>query len=215
VVPLAATATKQAERAARAEAKKVQTRLLNQVDERRNPRTCATINQLLDRYLELVDVEDTTRSTYEALIAKHIRPVIGSVMVARLDGELLDSFYARLRTCRAHCGGRAGTDHRTPRKHECDHRCVPHRCKPLAASSIRQVHGILGGAFKRAVRWRWVAHNPMAETEPPAPPRPDPRPPSAAEAARIRGRSARRSSAQPSDARRRPPWCRGAEAEGT
>ena len=80
----------------------MQTRLLNQVDERRNPRTRATINQLLDRYLELLDVEDTTRSTYVALIDKHIRPVIGSVMVARLDAELLDSFYARLRTCRAH-----------------------------------------------------------------------------------------------------------------
>ena len=55
----------------------MQTRLLNQVDERRNPRTRATINQLLDRYLELLDVEDTTRSTYEALIDKHIRPMIG------------------------------------------------------------------------------------------------------------------------------------------
>ncbi len=163
----------------------MQTRLLNQVDERRNPRTRATINQLLDRYLELLDVEDTTRSTYVALIDKHIRPVIGSVMVARLDGEPLDSFYARLRTCRAHCGGRPGTDHQTPRKHDCDHRCGTHNWKPLASSSIRQAHWILSGAFKRAVRWRWVAHNPMAETEPPAPPRPDPRPPSAAEAARI------------------------------
>jgi integrase len=55
----------------------------------------------------------------------------------------------------------------------------------LAASSIRQVHWILSGAYKRAVRWRWVAHNPLTETEPPAPPRPDPRPPSAGEAAQI------------------------------
>jgi integrase len=110
VVPLGPAATTQAERAARGEAKKVLTRLLNQVDERRNPRTRATIDQLLHRYPELLDVEDTTHSTYEALIDKHIRRMIGSVMVARLDGELLDSFYASLRTCRGHCGGRGGTD---------------------------------------------------------------------------------------------------------
>ncbi len=34
-----------------AEAERVRTRLLAQVDERRNPRTKATVNQLLDRYL--------------------------------------------------------------------------------------------------------------------------------------------------------------------
>jgi transposase len=39
------------------EATKVQTRLLNQVDERRSPRTEATINQLLDKWLEVLDVE--------------------------------------------------------------------------------------------------------------------------------------------------------------
>src|SRR3954447_9075721 len=51
-------------RAAR-EAEKVRTRLLNQVDEKRNPRTRATVNQLMDRYLELIKIDDTTRVTYE------------------------------------------------------------------------------------------------------------------------------------------------------
>ena len=32
------------------DAERVRTRLLNQVDERRNPRTKATVNQLLDRW---------------------------------------------------------------------------------------------------------------------------------------------------------------------
>jgi integrase len=32
------------------DAERVRTRLLNQVDERRNPRTKATMNQLLDRW---------------------------------------------------------------------------------------------------------------------------------------------------------------------
>jgi integrase len=47
------------------EAEKVRTRLLAQVDERRNPRTRATVDQMLDRYLTVLDVEPTTRSTYE------------------------------------------------------------------------------------------------------------------------------------------------------
>jgi integrase len=39
-----------------AEAKKVRTRLVGQIDEQRNPRTRATVNQLMDRYLDVVDV---------------------------------------------------------------------------------------------------------------------------------------------------------------
>ena len=35
-----------------AEAKKVRTRLIGQVDEQRNPRTRATVDQLVDRYLD-------------------------------------------------------------------------------------------------------------------------------------------------------------------
>jgi integrase len=98
---------------AAAEAERVRTRFLGQVDERRSPRTKATVNQLLDRYLELLDVERTTRSTYEGYIRNHIRPLLGNLVVGRLDGEALDSFYAELRRCRAHCRGRRYVEHRT------------------------------------------------------------------------------------------------------
>ena len=185
VIPLDAGASREAAKVARDLAKKAMTRLVNQVDERRNPRTRATVDQLLDRYMELIDVQPTTLTTYRWLIDKHIRPIIGPLMVARLDGEVIDSFYAQLRTCRDHCRGRRRLDHRTPGPHDCDDRCGPHRCKPLAPSSIRQVHWILSGALKRAVRWRWIVNNPISEARPPPPPRPDPRPPSEADAARI------------------------------
>jgi hypothetical protein len=39
-------------------------RLHGQVDERRNPRTSATVDQLLDRYLETLDVGRTTHRMY-------------------------------------------------------------------------------------------------------------------------------------------------------
>ena len=152
IVPAGPTAAKEAE--------KVRTRLLSQVDEKRNPRTRATVNQLMDRYLELVDIDETTRLTYEGYVRNHIRPLLGDLPVGRLGGEVLDSFYAQLRTCRAHCRGRKYVEHRAQGEHDCDSRCRPHVCRPLAVASIRQIHAILGGACKRAVRWRWLGTKP-------------------------------------------------------
>jgi integrase len=167
------------------QAEQALTRLLNELDERRNPRTNATVNQLLDRYFAMVDAEQTTTRTYVGYARKHIRPLLGELKVGAVDGDVLDSFYAELRRCRQHCGGRRYVEHRTSRPHECDGRCGRHQCTPLAASTIRQIHFILSGAYKRAVRWRWVATNPVSQAEPPAAPTPNPRPPSTEDAARI------------------------------
>jgi integrase len=41
------------------------------------------------------------------------------------------------------------------------------------------------GAYKRAVRWRWVATSPVVQAEVPAPKPPDPQPPTPAEAAKL------------------------------
>ena len=48
-----------------AQAEKVRTRLLSEVDDRRDARTNATVDQLLDRYLDVLKIEDTTRAGYE------------------------------------------------------------------------------------------------------------------------------------------------------
>lgn len=167
------------------EAEKVRTRLLAQVDERRNPRTRATVAQLLDRWLDVLDVEASTRQGYVRKLDKHVRPVLGKVPVGRLDAETLESFYAVLRKCRDHCGGRRYVVHRKAGDHSCTDKCGPHVCKPLSPASIRQIHWILSGALNRAVRWRWIAINPADQADKPALPHPDPRPPTAAEAARI------------------------------
>jgi integrase len=79
---------------AQREAQRALTRLLNQLDEQRNPRTRATVNQLMDRYLELIKIEETTHGTYEGYIRNHIRPLLGELPIGRLGGEVLDSFYA-------------------------------------------------------------------------------------------------------------------------
>ncbi|WP_219420398.1 site-specific integrase [Pseudonocardia nigra] len=167
------------------EAEKVMRRLAGQVDERRHPRTNATVNQLLDKHFELVTLERNTLATYVGYADKHIPPLIGSVQVGALDADVFDSFYAELRRCRDHCARKRQVDHRTAAAHECDARCTPHACRPLGASTIRQIHFILSGALKRAVRWRWLGTNPIAQAEPPPAPKPNPQPPTAEEAGRI------------------------------
>jgi len=57
-IPASPTAVRDAER--------TRARLLNQVDEGRNRRTRATVNQLMDRYLGLLGVDATTLKSYEA-----------------------------------------------------------------------------------------------------------------------------------------------------
>jgi hypothetical protein len=133
----------------------------------------------------VLDVEASTRQGYVRKLDKHVRPLLGKVLVGRLDAEALESFYARLRKCRDHCGGRRYVEHRKAGDHECIDKCRRHACKPLSPASIRQIHWILSGALNRAVRWLWIALNPADQADKPALPHPDPRPPSAAEAARI------------------------------
>jgi integrase len=166
-------------------AEKVRTRLQSEVDEQRSARTNATVDQLLDRYLDVLNIEDTTRAGYERLIRLHIRPVLGTLPIGRVNGETVDSFYARLRTCRVRCDGRPFVEHRTTTEHQCDDRCGPHRCRPLGEASLRQIHNVLNGAFSRAVKWRWIGVNPIKQAQPPTPPTPDPQPPTTAQAAQI------------------------------
>jgi len=176
-VPAGPKAAKQAE--------KVRTRLLAEVDDRRNPRTNATVEQLLERYLDVLKIEDTTRAGYDRLIRLHVIPALGELPIGRVDGETLDSFYAELRRCRVRCRRRVFVEHRTNAEHDCDQRCRPHRCRPLSPAYVRQIHTVLNGAFNRAVRWRWIGTNPVQQAQAPSPPEPDPHPPTPSQAARI------------------------------
>jgi integrase len=131
-------------------------------------------------------------------------PLLGSLSLARLDVEALDSFYAGLRRCRDHCDRRPHLQHRTSGEHRCDEHvgtpCAPpnpagcracarackrHVCRGLSDSTVRQVHWIISVALDRAVVWKWVASNPAQQADKPPLPHPDPKPPSPEEAARL------------------------------
>jgi integrase len=136
------------------------------------------------------EIDPTTRMTYDAQIRLYIEPKLGDVplvLFVREAAERLEPFYAQLRKCRALCNGRPFVErHIKQGRHNCaTARCVRHVCKPYAASSVRSIHAILSGACSVAVRWGWISVNPMPSVRPPAKLRPQPRPPTGAQMARI------------------------------
>ncbi len=155
------------------EAEQRRDELIAQVTIGREPKTSATVSELLDEWLEVAELEFTTRGMYLGYIERTIRPVLGGFRLRELEDrvDILDRFYAGLRKCRRLCGGRKGlTDHRPAGRgrrgedgqpaHECDQRCRPHVCRPAAPATVAQIHAIVRRALGYAVRWKWIGENP-------------------------------------------------------
>jgi integrase len=178
------------ERAAFKEAEKRRTKLLAEADELRVARTRTTVGALVERWMGQHEIDATTRMTYEAQVRLYIIPNLGDVPLthfARDASERLEVLYGRLRRCRGLCSGRPSIErHATDGPHDCaEVRCKPHVCKPYAASSIRSINAILSGACGAAVRWGWLTFNPVTGVRLPSKPRPQPRPPSSDQMAKI------------------------------
>lgn len=179
-----------AEKAAYREAEKIRTRLLADADELKVARTKATVGALLERWMQQHEIDATTRMTYESQIRMYILPNLGDVplvLFVREASQRLEMLYSRLRRCRELCNGRPFVEkHAAEGPHDCAVAgCKRHVCKPYAASSVRSIHAILSGACSAAVRWGWIAFNPMPSVRPPSKTRPQPRPPTSAQMARI------------------------------
>jgi integrase len=175
-------------------------RLLRDADAERAPDDAATVGLLLDRYLDVADLEVSTREAHEGYIRRTIKPVLGDVRVRKLRA---DALYTHLKRCSRLCGRLAKTehytsgkhvcdqrcgplrDHRTGRPHQCDGRCRPHRCKPMAPGSILRIHAIISAALNLAVRYDWIDRNPAEKASPPRARKREPDPPSPAQAARL------------------------------
>jgi len=89
-----------------------------------------------EAWLETSDHELTTRNTYEGYIKGKILPALGTVPIRKVDVETLDRFYIELRKR----GGRGG--------------------RPLAPSTVRQIHFILRASLGLAVKGDWIPDNP-------------------------------------------------------
>jgi integrase len=195
------------------QAQKILRRLTAQVEEQRVAQTKATLGTAMDAWLKIHEVEANTLRGYEANARRYIKPALGEVPLGKVTAQVLEVFYAELRRCRARCGGRPMIDHWADGEHECRvvrHRnpvgrppkgghqnhdctkmrcevieCQPHLCRPLAASTIRDIHFTISATLAAAVRWEWIKSNPATVARKPRKPTPEPQPPTPEQAAQI------------------------------
>ena len=169
-------------------------RLRSEVAENRSTRTSGTLGHLLSEWLAQHPGEKETVDDYRFLAESFIIPALGGVKLTRLTQpgpSLIEKVYAELRRCRRRCDGKSFVEHRkgcpsdSDPGYQCDRRCKQHVCTPLGGSTLRHIHVVLNGAFKAAVRWGWIGVNPLDMIPKPRAPKPQPNPPSAANAARI------------------------------
>ena len=105
-------------------------RLLAEVDEERFPDRDATLGHALDKYLEVEDLEVSTREAHEGYIRRTIKPVLGQVKIRKLGADSLDSLYAALKRCSRLCGRLPKTEHHTDGAHQYDQGCGPAQGSP-------------------------------------------------------------------------------------
>jgi integrase len=178
-------------------------RLLAEADGGRFPDRHATVGQTLDKYLEVADLEVSTREAHQGYIRRTIGPVLREVKIRQLGADSLDSLYTALKRCSRLCrrlprtehhadgehlcDARCGPlrDHRTTRPHVCDSRCRPHVCRPMKPATILRIHSIISSALDLAVRYDWADRNVAKNASPPHPRKREPDPPSPDQAARL------------------------------
>jgi integrase len=104
-----------------------------------------TVGNYLDDWLEYIRprVRPSTWKRYEVNVRVHIKPALGQVRLARLSPQHLTRFYGERQAAR------------------------------LAPRTVLQLHRLIHGAIKQAVRWNLVLRNVADLVDPPRAPRLD------------------------------------------
>jgi integrase len=97
-----------------------------------------TVEDYLKKWLETAAkprLRENTYKEYEGLIQRYIKPKLGAMRLSDLRPLDVQKFYASLTE------------------------------KKLSPRTVRFTHSVLTSAFKQAVRWRMLAHNPCSSVE--------------------------------------------------
>lgn len=149
-----------------------------QVLKQRNVASSVPFSQAVDEWMKNSEVVDSTRDGYVNYIERYIRPILGKQPVRKVDARVLEGFYGELRRCRTRCDKKPFVEHRAEGDHDCEKaECAEHKCKPLAKSTVRQIHSIISGTMAAAERWGWIDSNPARIARRPSPKPPEPKPP--------------------------------------
>lgn len=131
--------------------------LANEVAEGRHTGSDGLARVLFDRWWAQArtNYAETTARSWDGYIANRILPGLGALRLKRIGPDDLDAFYAAL------------------------------LADGMAPGAVRVVHSICNLAFDQAVRWKWLAGNPVRLARPPRVPRAEISPPAPAEVMRL------------------------------
>lgn len=110
-----------------------------------------TVGSLLEQFMITATLAPSTRADWDSVIRVHLRPALGDIVLWKLTARHCDQLYARM----AHQG--------------------------TGASRVRCAHVVLHRAVAQAVRWGWLARNPVSAATRPAVPRTTIEPPTTAQ----------------------------------
>jgi integrase len=189
--------------ATKAQARQLEARLVTEIGAGRHGGAAGkTVGELLEAWFEwrpsVRPISPNTLANYRRYADQKLLPALGRLPLARVDTATIDRLYAELRQRGSKCQHcyrriRDGQPAMRPgevfhlrfsgeeRVHQTD--CV--QGIPMTPSAIRDVHAVLSGAFKQAMVWGWISHNPVPLTTPPSVEQPDTRPPEIGQAERL------------------------------
>ena len=108
-----------------------------------------TIGVLLDQFMISATLAPSTRSDWDSVIARHLRPAFADLPLWKLTARDCDRLYARM------------------------------AADGLGPSRVRCAHVVLHRALAQAVRWGWLTRNPVSDATRPEVPRTTIHPPDA------------------------------------
>ncbi len=136
-------------RGSRDEAEQTLTRRLRELDTGQFVETSKlTVGDFYDRWLTTyaeANLEPKTVQGYESIVAMHLKPAFGSVLLQKLTPFAIQSLYSRLLNNGRKDGHEGG----------------------LSASTVLHIHRLMSEAFKMAVRWQLLPRNPCDAVTPP------------------------------------------------